>query len=133
LTKVVNGVAQTPGRKVQSVAQASFDAWIKYYRQDENSPNATVSYYTKGSLVALCLDLTLRHEGKTTLDTVMRALWSRCAGGPMTEQDLRDVLAQCSGRSFARISPVGFTALPNCRSRHYWNATACRCTKSRTR
>ena len=101
LAKVVNGVAQTPGRKVQSVAQASFDAWIKYYRQDENSPNATVSYYTKGSLVALCLDLTLRHEGKTTLDTVMRALWSRCAGGPMTEQDLRDVLVQCSGRSFA--------------------------------
>jgi predicted metalloprotease with PDZ domain len=43
---------------VQSVAQASFDAWVKYYRQDENTPNATVSYYTKGALVALCLDLT---------------------------------------------------------------------------
>jgi predicted metalloprotease with PDZ domain len=101
LTKTVNGVAQTPGRKVQSVAQASFDAWIKYYRQDENSPNATVSYYTKGSLVALCLDLTLRAEGKTTLDAVMRALWTRCDGGPMTEQDLLAVLSQLSGRSFA--------------------------------
>jgi len=44
LTKTLNGVAQTPGRKVQSVAQASFDAWIKYYRQDENTPKATVSY-----------------------------------------------------------------------------------------
>jgi predicted metalloprotease with PDZ domain len=44
----------TPGRQVQSVAQASFDAWVKYYRQDENTPNATISYYTKGSLVALC-------------------------------------------------------------------------------
>ena len=101
LTKTVNGVAQTPGRKVQSVAQASFDAWIKYYRQDENTPNATVSYYTKGSLVALCLDLTLRTEGKTTLDAVMRGLWTRCGGGPMTEQDLLAVLQELSGRSFA--------------------------------
>jgi predicted metalloprotease with PDZ domain len=101
LTKTLNGVAQTPGRKVQSVSQASFDAWIKYYRQDENTPNATVSYYTKGSLVALCLDLTLRTEGRTTLDAVMRGLWSRCQGGPMTEQDLLAVLAERAGRSFA--------------------------------
>jgi predicted metalloprotease with PDZ domain len=101
LTKTLNGVAQTPGRKVQSVAQSSFDAWVKYYRQDENSPNATVSYYTKGSLVALCLDLTLRAEGRTTLDAVMRGLWSRCQGGPMTEQDLLAVLTELAGRSFA--------------------------------
>ncbi|MES2951494.1 MAG: peptidase M61 [Pseudomonadota bacterium] len=101
LTKTINGVAQAPGRKVQSVAQASFDAWIKYYRQDENTANATISYYTKGSLVALCLDLTLRAEGKTTLDAVMRALWSRCQGGPMAEQDLLAVLAQLGARSFA--------------------------------
>jgi predicted metalloprotease with PDZ domain len=40
------------------VAESSFDAWTKYYRQDENSPNAIVSYYAKGALVALCLDLT---------------------------------------------------------------------------
>jgi predicted metalloprotease with PDZ domain len=79
------GAANT-GPSVQTVAQASFDAWVKYYRQDENTPNATVSYYTKGSLVALCLDLTLRAEGKATLDDVMRALWKRCAGGPMTVQ-----------------------------------------------
>ncbi len=101
ITKTINGVAQAPGRKVQSVAQASFDAWIKYYRQDENTANATVSYYTKGSLVALCLDLTLRAEGKTTLDAVMRALWTRCHGGPMTEQDLLVVLKQLTGRSYA--------------------------------
>jgi len=101
ITKTINGVAQAPGRKVQSVAQASFDAWIKYYRQDENTANATISYYTKGSLVGLCLDLTLRAEGRTTLDAVMRALWARCQGGPMTEQDLLAVLAQLGGRSFA--------------------------------
>ena len=100
LAKATNQVLQTPGRSVQTVAQASFDAWVKYYRQDENTPNATVSYYTKGSLVALCLDLTLRREGKTTLDDVMRALWKRCAGGPMTEADLRTELAVQAGRSF---------------------------------
>lgn len=100
ITKTINQVLQTPGRQVQTVAQASFDAWVKYYRQDENTPNATVSYYTKGSLVALCLDLTLRREGKTTLDDVMRALWKRCAGGPMTEADLRAELASLAGRSF---------------------------------
>jgi predicted metalloprotease with PDZ domain len=100
ITKIINQVLQTPGRAVQTVAQSSFDAWVKYYRQDENTPNATVSYYTKGCLVALCLDLTLRKEGKTTLDEVMRALWARTNGGPMTEADLRDVLQQMSGRSF---------------------------------
>ena len=82
------------------MAQASFDAWVKYYRQDENTPNTTVSYYTKGSLVALCLDLALRREGKATLDDVMRALWRRCAGGPMTEADLRAVLHDLAGRPF---------------------------------
>jgi predicted metalloprotease with PDZ domain len=102
LNKTINQVMQTPGREVQSVAQASFDAWVKYYRQDENTPNATVSYYTKGSLVALCLDLTLRNEGKTTLDEVMRGLWLRTQGGPMTEADLCSVLAELSGRSFAK-------------------------------
>ena len=96
----MNQVLQTPGRTVQTVAQASFDAWVKYYRQDENTPNATVSYYTKGSLVALCLDLALRREGRTTLDDVMRALWQRSAGGPMSEADLRAVLRELGGRAF---------------------------------
>ena len=101
LNKAINQVLQTPGRAVQSVAQASFDAWVKYYRPDENTPNATVSYYSKGSLVALCLDLTLRAQGPHTLDDVMRALWQRCQGGPMTEADVLAVLQALSGRSFA--------------------------------
>ncbi len=100
LAKTINQVEQTPGRKLQSVAQASFDAWVKYYRQDENTPNATVSYYTKGALVALCLDLTLRHEGHTTLDAVMVALWQRCQGGPMAQDDLAQVLQQLGHRSY---------------------------------
>ena len=102
LTRTANQVLQTPGRSVQTVAQASFDAWVKYYRQDENTPNATVSYYTKGALVALCLDLSLRVEGKVTLDSVMRGLWTRCAGGPMAEADLLAVLQDVSGRSWAK-------------------------------
>ncbi len=102
LSKTINQVLQAPGRKVQSVAQASFDAWVKYYRQDENTPNATVSYYTKGALVALCLDLTLRQEGMTTLDAVMRGLWLRCKAGPMAEADLAAVLLDLGGRSYAK-------------------------------
>ena len=105
LTATVNQVLQAPGRLVQSVAEASFDAWVKYYRPDENTPNATISYYSKGALVALCLDLTLRSEGRTThektLDDVMRALWKRCKAGPMRESDLADVLATLGLRSFA--------------------------------
>ena len=100
LTKSLNQVLQTPGRLVQTVAQASFDAWVKYYRQDENTPNATVSYYTKGAALALCLDLGLRAHGQTTLDAVMRGLWQRCGGGPMTEADLLQVLRELSGRSW---------------------------------
>ena len=101
LSKTINQVTQTPGRHVQTVGQSSFDAWIKYYRQDENTPNATISYYTKGSLIALCLDLTLRLEGHSSLDAVMVALWKRCRGGPMAENDVAAVLQQLGGRSFA--------------------------------
>ena len=102
LNKTINQVLQTPGREVQPVAQASFDAWVKYYRQDENTANATVSYYTKGALVALCFDLTLRAEGHTTLDEVMRALWLRCKAGPMTEADFAAVMKELGGRAFTR-------------------------------
>jgi predicted metalloprotease with PDZ domain len=113
LNKTINQVLQTPGREVHSVAQSSFEAWTKYYRQDANSPNLTVSYYTKGALVALCLDLTLRQHGvknhSVSLDDVMRALWARCCvskgtdkrDGPMTEADVLAVLKELTGRSWA--------------------------------
>jgi predicted metalloprotease with PDZ domain len=97
LAKTVNAVAATPGRAVQSVTAASFDAWVKYYRTDENTPNSTVSYYLKGALVALCLDLTLRQRGRS-LDQLMRSLWQRSGGGPVTEADIADALAAVAGR-----------------------------------
>jgi predicted metalloprotease with PDZ domain len=78
VAKTINQVQQTPGRKVHSLASSSFEAWTKYYRMDENSANSTVSYYTKGSLVALCLDLSLRECG-SNLDEVMQALWLKHA------------------------------------------------------
>ncbi len=101
LARTITGVAATPGRQVQSVAQASFDAWVKYYRSDENTPNATISYYAKGSLVALALDLTLRRDG-SSLDEVMRTLWKSSAGGPIGEADIAAALRQCGGRSYER-------------------------------
>ncbi len=100
VSRTVSGVLALPGRKVQSVAQSSFDTWVKYYRNDENTPNSTISYYTKGSLVALALDLTLRREGQGSLDAVMRELWAVSAGGPITEAQIRAVLCKVGGRAF---------------------------------
>ena len=100
--RAMNGVRQSPEQHVQSVAEASFDAWVKYYRADENTPNATISYYAKGSLVALALDLTLRSEGKGSLDDVMRRLWQVSDGGPIDEGDIAAALESVGGRSYER-------------------------------
>ena len=79
LAKTIFAIQRTPGRFKQTLAESSFDAWIKHYRPDENSANSTVSYYTKGALVALALDLTIRQasHGAKSLDDVMRALWQQ--------------------------------------------------------
>jgi len=79
LARSITRVLRCSGRLKQSLADSSFDAWTKFYKQDENATNAIVSYYTKGALVALALDLTLRLEsgGTISLDQVMRALWER--------------------------------------------------------
>jgi predicted metalloprotease with PDZ domain len=95
LAKTINQVQATPGRHSYSVAQASFDAWTRYYRPDENTANATVSYYTKGSLVGLCLDLSLRQcpaDGKNvpSLDGVMLRLWQ--LQRPIQEADIAQAL-----------------------------------------
>ncbi len=77
LAKQISSVMSAPGRKKQSVAQSSFDAWTRYYKQDENAPNAIVSYYAKGALVALAIDLSIRarSQGRHSMDDVMRLMW----------------------------------------------------------
>jgi predicted metalloprotease with PDZ domain len=97
---------RAPGRLKQSLADSSFDAWIKYYRQDENSPNAIVSYYGKGSLVALCLDLFIRGEtrGRKSLDDVMRALWLRHGrtGVGVGEEEIEQLAEEVTGLKLRR-------------------------------
>ena len=103
--ETLTNVRKTPGRQVQSLSESSFDAWIKYYRQDENTPNAVVSYYSKGALFGLALDLTLRAGGKATLDAVMQALWQRhgLTGLGVGDEDIRRIAEELSGLSLKRF------------------------------
>jgi predicted metalloprotease with PDZ domain len=75
VTRVMRG----SGRHKQTLEESSFEAWTKFYKQDENAPNAIVSYYAKGALVAMMLDLNIRtrSDGEKSLDHVMRALWQQ--------------------------------------------------------
>ena len=79
LAEQINRYYQTPGRGNQSVAESSFDAWIKLYRTDENTGNAGISYYNKGALVALCLDLILlkNSDGRYRLFDVVKAFYTQ--------------------------------------------------------
>lgn len=79
LAQMATRVWRAAGRFKQTLEESSFDAWIKLYKQDDNSPNALISYYTKGALVALALDLLIRRDTRNarSLDDVMRALWKR--------------------------------------------------------
>ncbi|MEQ1091858.1 PDZ domain-containing protein [Acinetobacter pittii] len=91
---------QNPGRFVQTVAESSFDAWIKFYRQDENSNNAGTSYYNKGALVALCLDLGLRLRG-SSLDALMRRLYENTQNGmQVNERTIFDLCKELTGDSW---------------------------------
>ena len=78
LADTLKAVLLQPGHLNQSLAQSSFEAWTKYYRPDENTPNHVVSYYAQGSLLALCLDMEIRQRsrGRRSLDDVMRRLWN---------------------------------------------------------
>ncbi len=97
----VSKVWQTPGRHRQSLAESSFDAWIKLYKPDENSPNTLISYYSKGLLIALALDLTIRQQtdGSKSLDDVMRELWRRYGktGRGLEEGGFESLASEVSG------------------------------------
>jgi predicted metalloprotease with PDZ domain len=107
LSKSIKELQETPGRLQESLADASFDAWIRFYRKDENFPNRSVSYYLKGSLVGLVLDLEIRNrrEGKS-LDDVMRLLYAkyhRRRGRGFTEEGFRAACEEIAGGSLSRI------------------------------
>ncbi|HNC53357.1 MAG TPA: PDZ domain-containing protein [Accumulibacter sp.] len=102
IATTIDKVQREPGRQRQTLADSSFDAWTKYYRPNENTPNAVVSYYAKGALVALALDLTLRAGtmGRISLDDVMRALWQRHGQGDgrgIGDDDIRLIAEELSG------------------------------------
>ncbi|QFS17757.1 M61 family metallopeptidase [Acinetobacter indicus] len=92
---------QNPGRAIQTVAESSFDAWVKFYRQDENSNHAGTSYYNKGCLVALCLDLGLRLRG-SSLDALMRKLYDNAQQGiQVHERTIYELCQELTGDSWA--------------------------------
>ena len=107
LGRNLTSLLRTSGHKKQTVAESSFDAWIKYYRPDENTPNAAVSYYGKGSLIGLSLDLLIRKQtaGRKSLDDVMRALWRRYGlkGLGVPEDGIETLAEQVTGVKLKRF------------------------------
>lgn len=98
-------VYRAPGRLQQSIAEASFDAWDKLYKPEADSPNSGISYYSKGALVALALDLSLRLEGRTTLDEVVRELWRRfgARGVGVVEDGFDGLVLELGGAGYAEF------------------------------
>jgi predicted metalloprotease with PDZ domain len=102
LSSVVADLQSTPGRLLQSVELASYDAWIRYYRPDENSPNVSISYYVKGQVLGFLLDARIRRltNGARSLDDVMRAAYARYSGARgFTPDQFRQVAEQVAGAS----------------------------------
>src|SRR4029078_6309399 len=102
LSNTIELLQTTPGRLVQSAEMASFDAWIKYYRPDENSNNTSISYYTKGTVIAFLLDAKIRKatNGAKSLDDVMRLAYEKFSGPRgYTPEQFRAVIEQVAGRN----------------------------------
>ncbi len=100
LSKDVEALQTTPGRMVQPLEESSFDAWIKYYRRDENTVNTGISYYTKGSIVSFLLDARIRQAtaGRRSFDDVLRLAWKRYSGERGFERDeLRAAVSEVTG------------------------------------
>ncbi len=99
--KEITRYLTTPGRKVQPLSESSFDAWIKLYRQDANSGNSQISYYLKGEMISLLLDLLIRcrHHNKRSLDDVMVQMWQKFGKGEIgyTSEQLQEVIASVAG------------------------------------
>jgi predicted metalloprotease with PDZ domain len=105
--RAMQNLQNQPGRLVQSAEESSYDAWIKYYRQDENSVNSQISYYDKGALLGLLLDLEIRKRsaGAKSLDDVMRYLYAEFFKknrnyGPADFQKASELMAGASLEEF---------------------------------
>ncbi|MGB6297809.1 MAG: M61 family metallopeptidase [Rivularia sp. (in: cyanobacteria)] len=101
LSKEITRYQTTPGRKIQPVSESSFDAWIKLYRQDANSPNSQISYYLKGEMITLLLDLMIRsrHKNQRSLDDVMLKLWHKFGKDEIgyTAEELKQIIESVAG------------------------------------
>jgi predicted metalloprotease with PDZ domain len=105
LSEQIRTLQTTPGRLEQSVEAASYDAWIKYYRSDENTPNTAISYYVKGAVIGFVLDAHIRRltGGTKSLDDVMRLMRTRFSGDKgFSREDVRTAVAEIVGASHAR-------------------------------
>ena len=119
LSKNVERLQTTPGRLVQPVELASFDAWIKAYRPDENTVNTAISYYTKGAVLSFLLDAEIRRAsgGERSLDDVLRAAWRRFgAGGPeersgFRREELVALLEEAAGSDLDALLGPGLTGV----------------------
>jgi len=119
LDRLRHAVDDLPGAHLQSLHEASRTAWTKFYRRDENTPNAGTDYYTHGALAAFVLDLRLRRldPDGDGLDAVLRDLWRRHGPGPegggrgYTEQDVLDAFARAGGEEVAELAEQ-LTAVP---------------------
>lgn len=107
LSKDITKYLTTPGRKVQPLSESSFDAWIKLYRRDSNSDNCQISYYLKGEMVSLLLDLLIRarHNNQRSLDDVMRQMWYRFGKDEIgfTPQQLREAIESVAGTDLSQF------------------------------
>jgi predicted metalloprotease with PDZ domain len=92
---------QRPGRHEQNLEEASWDAWIRYYKQHEFSPNSSVSYYDKGAMVAWLMDATLRQgsEGKAGLPELFASLWRDPGERGLTDAQVRKAFEALSGQA----------------------------------
>ena len=105
LSEQIRSLQTTPGRLEQSVEAASYDAWIKYYRPDENTPNTSISYYVKGAVIGFLLDAHIRRltSGAKSLDDVMRLMYARFSGEKgFAREDVRSSVAEVVGPAHAR-------------------------------
>jgi predicted metalloprotease with PDZ domain len=107
LAGAVAAVENTPGSRVQSAAMASYDAWIKQYRPDENSSNSAISYYSKGEVIGLLMDLAIANatKGAKSLDDVMKAMYlqGKTQGRGYTDAEFKAMVEKVSGISFTEF------------------------------